>query len=384
MLGRLAESAGRRGVRFGIQLTDALVVKNTRGRLAGEVVALSGPPLHRIAIALAHRLAGSGLGDLPVAFSAGVDAENFADTIACGFAPVTTCTDLLRPAGYQRLPRYLEALQAEMIRTGTRDVASYVQARALEREGAAGESERQGARPATAADRNLAVYAARLAQPASAASRPALPRSEQAFAPAAGAEDSRPALGFLDCDDCERCSLACPNRAVFALETPARKAVTCDLVVRDHAIVREISSFETHSQTQWVVDAGLCNACGNCDTFCPGYGGPHRVKPRLHRTRTSYAAASPEDGILIEARGDRVSARFGGVEHYLERRHGSWLFGNHAVEASLDDEGFPLEARIVTPREGHRLELAHFHELLLLVTAVLRGVNPVSAALSRD
>ena len=36
-----------------------------------------------------------------MSFSAGVDAENFADTVACGFAPVTTCTDLLQA---HRLP----------------------------------------------------------------------------------------------------------------------------------------------------------------------------------------------------------------------------------------------------------------------------------------
>ncbi len=391
MLDRLASSAGRRGLRFGLKLTNGLPVRNTRRRLPGGSVSLSGPPLHPIAIALAHRLAGSGLGDLPLSFSAGVNAGNFAETIACGFAPVTACADLLQPSGYGRLPRYLESLEAEMVRTGTRDVGSYVRARALEREGAAAPegvaSAGAAGAPAAleAARRNLAAYAARLTESGQPAVRPpAAPRSEFTFAPPPGAADERPAMGLLDCDGCDRCAQACPNGAVFAIEAPARQAVTCDLVVRDHAIVREMSRFETQSQTQWVVDAGLCNACGNCDTFCAGYGGPHRVKPRLHRTRASYAAASPEDGILIEAGGDRVSSRFAGVEHYLERRHGAWLFGNHVVEANLDDEGFPLEARVVTPREGHRLELAHFHELLLLVTAVLRGANPVSASLPRE
>ena len=35
-------------------------------------------------------------------------ASNFADCAALGFTPITTCTDLLRPGGYGRLPAYLE------------------------------------------------------------------------------------------------------------------------------------------------------------------------------------------------------------------------------------------------------------------------------------
>ncbi len=52
---------------------------------------------------------------MPISFSAGVDAQNYADCVALGFTPVTTCTDLLRPGGYGRLPRY-DALLAERMR----------------------------------------------------------------------------------------------------------------------------------------------------------------------------------------------------------------------------------------------------------------------------
>lgn len=392
MLRRLAASARRRGLTLGVKLTNTLVVKNTRGKLAGERVYLSGAPLHPIAIALAEQFARSELRALPMSFSAGVTAENFADTVASGFTPVTTCTDLLQPTGFRRLPRYLKALEAEMERTGARDVDSYIEARA-------NEAPASVARPATsvatvasarttreAARRNLAVYAAKLATGArenGAATAALGTASEFALAPAAGADDARPALRFLDCDSCNRCTLVCPNGAMFAVASPARRAVTCELVVRDGAVERHEAAFETKNESQWIVDAGFCNACGNCDTFCPERGGPFRVKPRIYRTRAGYAAASPEDGVLIEAMGNRVSARFDGVEHYLERRDATWVFGNHAIEAQLDDEGFPLETRVVAAREGHALALAHFHELHLIVTAVLREVNPISAALAQ-
>ena len=45
--------------------------------------------------------------ELPLSFSAGVDSRNFPDCVALGLVPITVCSDLLRPGGYARLPRYL-------------------------------------------------------------------------------------------------------------------------------------------------------------------------------------------------------------------------------------------------------------------------------------
>ena len=59
-------------------------------------------------------------------FSAGVDRFNFANMVACGFRPVTTCTDLLRPGGYGRLPPYLAALQHDMKRIAATTIDEYI------------------------------------------------------------------------------------------------------------------------------------------------------------------------------------------------------------------------------------------------------------------
>ena len=47
---------------------------------------------------------------MPISFCGGADAWNFADLVADGLAPVTVCTDLLKPGGYARLQQYLENL----------------------------------------------------------------------------------------------------------------------------------------------------------------------------------------------------------------------------------------------------------------------------------
>ena len=366
MLTRLAGAAGRRGRSLGVKLTNTLVVRNTRGRLAGDVVYLSGPPLHPIAVTLADRLARALPVPLPCSISAGVRAENFADTVACGFRPVTTCTDLLQPTGYRRLPRYLKALEAEMERLGAHSVDGFVVARAREADAAR--------LPAAAAGVfNLRTYAARLGTGGAAA--PTGP------AQGTGIAELRPALRFLDCAACNRCTLVCPNGAFFSVPAPIQDVPAPELIVRGGAIERREARFQTRCETQWVLDAGFCNACGNCDTFCPEAGGPHRVKPRCFRSRSAYERAAPADGIFAGVTGDRVMARFDGVEHRLERVDGGWRFGNDVIEARLDEAGATIETRVLRPLEGATLRLAHAHALRLLVPAILAGVNPVAAAL---
>jgi len=375
MLGRLSAAAAQSGLQLGVKLTNTLVVRNRRGRLAGERVYLSGAPLHPLAMALAARMDASPLAHLPRALSAGVDAGNFAEAVACGFAPVTTCTDLLRPTGYRRLPRYLKALAAEFERTGAADVAGYVAARARE----AGESAPAGASAAVAASRNLARYAARLAQPPS---QPSPAEGGAEAEPLAPAElPARRPLALLDCDSCNRCVLVCPNAAFFAIPLPPQRIECAELRVRAGAFERTAAVFETRAESQWLVDAGLCNACGNCDTWCPQSGGPWRTKPRLHRTRAGYEAEAPADGILIEAGGDRVSARFGGIEHRLERVDGSWEFRNDALAALLGEDGAVRVTRVIDPRRDHPLDVAQFHTVRALVAATLAGVNPAAAGL---
>jgi putative selenate reductase len=90
------------------------VVRNHRTFFpaAESVMYLSGGPLHVITMALVDRYRRA-RPDVPISFSAGVDAQNYADCVALGFTPITTCTDLLRPGGYGRLPRYDALLAAE-------------------------------------------------------------------------------------------------------------------------------------------------------------------------------------------------------------------------------------------------------------------------------
>ena len=112
LIGELRDYASERGHRFGIKLTNTLVVDNVKQWMPEETMYLSGPPLHVLAMALLERLADAlpgvlaipghdeaeaGAGDVLVSFSAGVSRDNLADTVAAGVNPATICSDLLKP-----------------------------------------------------------------------------------------------------------------------------------------------------------------------------------------------------------------------------------------------------------------------------------------------
>jgi putative selenate reductase len=116
LINNLQSHADETGVEFGLKLTNTLEVENHRPIFPEKesMMYLSGRALHPISINLAAKLQNEFKGKLDVSFSAGVDAINVADTLACNLRPVTTCTDVLNPGGYTRLGQYLSNLSTAM------------------------------------------------------------------------------------------------------------------------------------------------------------------------------------------------------------------------------------------------------------------------------
>lgn len=366
MLERLERSAARRGLALGVKLTNTLIVRNDRGVLPGDVVYLSGPPLHPIAIALARRLSEATGGRLPMSFSAGIDADNVADAVACGFTPVTACTDLLKPTGYRRLPRYLKALEAAMEGAGASSVAELVLARA----GADGASATDPGAVRAAARANLEAYAARVADD---------PRYHASRNREAPRREDTP-LALFDCASCNACVVVCPNDAFFTIALGPVSEPAPDLVATARGVERRAARLEIARDLQWASFADFCNRCGNCETFCPETGGPQSAKPRFHGSLEAFEADAPADGFLVEDAGSRVTARIGGERLVVEERDGRVRARDSVIEAVLLPDGALESARVLAAGTGHVLRLATVRAVRMLRDAVLAGINPVSAS----
>lgn len=126
MVRRQQAVARARGRRLGVKMSNTLEVLNAGGPFAEKVLYLSGQPLHVLTMNILKQVRDALGPELPISFSAGIDAQNFARAVSCNLIPVTTCTDLLRPGGYGRLPLYITNLETEMERLGVRCIGDFV------------------------------------------------------------------------------------------------------------------------------------------------------------------------------------------------------------------------------------------------------------------
>lgn len=351
----LASVASARGLGFGLKLTNTLVVENHAGRLPGKEMYLSGEPLHVLAMTLALRMREELGAAFPLSFSAGIDAGNVATAVQCGFVPVTTCTDLLRPGGYARLHRQVTALAGAMRAAGSRTIPEWT-----------------GATDGRAPIERLRT-AVREALESGRYSRERIARAPRKV----GTQ-----LHLMDCLGCDKCIPVCPNDANFTYETPARSVAYRDLAVTGGRLVPGAESVlstggRKHSSHQLANFADACNDCGNCDVFCPEDGGPNIEKPRLHATLAGWLADAPTPGFHVTREAGVVRARGRWSGRSVELRvdpDGSALFWDGVAELRFptEDATAPDEARVLAlpPPEGHVVPVGQY----LALRALLQGL----------
>src|SRR5687767_13844353 len=291
---RLSELARSLGRVFAVKFSNTLVVRNHRSFFPASesVMYLSGVPLHVVTMNLVGEFRRV-RPDVPISFSAGVDRQNFPDCVALGFTPITTCTDLLRPGGYGRLPAYLSRLEERMRAVGAATIPEFVA-----RAGGIARTAEIVAR-ATADPR---YHAAHNATP---------PRKIGSF------------LVLFDCINCDKCIPVCPNDANFSYEVAAFRAPYDHFVARGGEVSRVPAGvFEVAKHHQIANFQDFCNECGNCDVFCPEDGGPYIQKPRFFGSHEAFRALPMRDGFYAAIHGDRDGAwivgRMRGREYRLD------------------------------------------------------------------
>ncbi len=367
---RLVRFGADRERSVGFKFSNTLEVRNHRKFFTpdNEVMYLSGQPLHVITMTLTdvfRKIVGP---DVPISFSAGVDARNFADTVACGFVPITVSTDLLRPGGYGRLSNYLKRLAEAMDKVDARTIDAYVLNRF--------ESDAGGEVRCAGVCNTSAVAKGVREDPRYRADRNGKTPVRI---------DSH--LEVFDCITCDKCIPVCPNDANFTYPTPIVAFDVCDLIVQPDGSVIEASAtkFEITEKMQIACYADFCNECGNCDTFCPEYGGPYIKKPSFFGSVDSWRADGSRDGFVVNAPGDRlhIMGRFEGIEYELSSDDRTHTFSDDVVEVrfSVGDHAV-VSLKTLKPIEGaHRVRMNVYHSLLHLRDGVLdrSRVNQINA-----
>jgi putative selenate reductase len=358
MTKRLTDLAKTKGLSFGAKFSNTLEVTNHRDFFSKEekVMYLSGAPLHVITMTLAGDYRQAVGAAVPISFSAGVDRKNFPKLVACGFTPITTCTDLLKVGGYGRLPPYLNDLKKEMRAVEAGSINEFVSKKH-------GQSAPAGDDP---------VEAGFLNTPLVIEETQADPRYYQAKNQGVPRRiDSH--LTLFDCITCYKCIPVCPNDANFVYPTPATNIAYRNVIVSADGTIQETGDeqiFTLEQSDQIANFADYCNHCGNCDTFCPEYDGPYLMKPSFFGSLTAFEAGAPHDGFHLVNK-NQLQARIDQCVQQLERRSDrNYVYFDGTVSLEWKDGTFSSCDSSTHPPADHPVDVGRFHALVALLTGI--------------
>ena len=380
---RLQPAAKKQNRGLGVKFTNSLEVINKRGVFPNdEIMYMSGTPLYVLAMRLVQEFRRKMGPEILISFSAGIDKFNFTEAVATNLCPVTTCTDLLKPGGYARLYLYLENLEKEMIKLGVKSIPEFILKYGNGQELVDDlelRSERlvpeEGNLIAKAGLKNTDIVVAKILED------PRYSKARNTAVP----KKINSQLHLYDCINCDKCIPVCPNDANFFYTTePTEFQYPVYQLKGNQLETVEQGIFKIKDKHQIANYLDFCNECGNCDTYCPEYGGPFIKKPGFYGTLDNWKLHSAHDGFYIE-RGngiDKIWGRIKKKEYYLE-------IDTTSDKASYQDEYLEIEIEYSThelikwkivqepvPPE-YRFDMSIYHTLCILLIGILdtRRVN---------
>jgi putative selenate reductase len=178
----------------------------------------------------------------------------------------------------------------------------------------------------------------------------------------------------LACDEvCSLCVTVCPNRANQAYAVPPLTLELPSFVVEaGKAVPRGTTTLRVAQGLQIVNLGDACNECGNCVTFCPTSGAPHRDKPTFWVDAAGFAAAKGDAFRMTRGNGAlAIEARVAGRPHRLERAGDIATYASESLRATFDASHWSLaDVRVEgSPREGETLDLSTCALLITLLNA---------------
>lgn len=358
MMKRLEKFGEKHGRRVGAKFTNTLVVKNNQSVFKDEMMYLSGAPLHVLSMNAMDRFR-SALGDhFHISFSAGIAKHNFMDAVRCNMKPITVCTDLLKTGGYTRLYDYLKTLKTEMEERSCNTLEHFII-------GSTGEKPAEDVFSAGVANANRIV--------------PELINNPRYHFKANQKEppkiDSH--LKLFDCISCNKCLPVCPNAANFSIPTGAVDLTRTDYQISNgNFIPIEGERFVLEKENQIANLADFCNECGDCDTYCPEYGGPFIEKPRFFFTQATYEKYGNYDGFYFPtplALTGRIESKEYHLSFNIERKE--YLWRSDEMELILDaDNKLKMGKPLVSLEDQARINMNAYYTMKTLLDGII--ANP--------
>ncbi len=355
MMKRLQKFAEKFNRNVGAKFTNTLVVKNNQDIFKDEVMYLSGSPLHVLSMNAMHNFRTAMGPDFHISFSAGINKHNFVDAVRCNMKPVSTCTDLLKEGGYTRLFDYLYKLKEAMENSGCTNIEKFIISSTgnakIYNIHEAGVTNAQNIVPNLIQNPTYHFEANRK-----------IPRKI----------DSR--LTLFDCITCNKCIPVCPNAANFSIPT-----VTVNIQMTNYKLIERRfepiggESFILNRKNQIANIADFCNECGDCDTYCPEYGGPFIEKPRFFFSEESYSKFNEYDGFYFPTPFS-LTGRINKTEYKLsfDVDMKEYIWCDSDVEIVIDSENQILSGKsIIDQSNSIEIDMIAFYIMRTLLDGIL-------------
>lgn len=352
MMKRLEKFAAKHGVNVGAKFTNTLVVKNNQNVFTDEVMYLSGAPLHVLAMNAMHKFRTEMGEHFQISFSAGITKHNFVDAVLCNMRPVTTCTDLLKEGGYTRLFDYLRRLKRKMEEAERHTIDEFILSQAQAESVNAAGVENAGRIVPALLENPMYHQAANLKTPPKINSH----------------------LVLFDCITCNKCLPVCPNAANFSIPTGTLDTeTTLYEIIGGKLVVKGSERFVLNKPTQIANLADFCNECGDCDTYCPEFGGPFVEKPRFFFSKESYMKFQDHDGFYFPTR-NSMQGRIAGDEYFLyfHEAVNEYTWRTAFAELRFDERNQMLASQLLAEQvEGQKVDTRPF----LIMRTLFDGVR---------
>ncbi len=376
---RLQTVAFQKNKTIGVKFGNTLEVVNKGKFLKDKIQYLSGQPLHVLHLALVDEWRKVFGADFPISFSAGVDANNFADCVGIGLVPVTTCTDLLRPGGYGRLPQYLQNLERAMKAVGATTINDFiVKSEILNSKSETNLKSQIGAKRHGAEGAHPNLKTAILSN-----THHLLEKSiensryhftnNQKLPRKIGSQ-----LHLWDCINCDKCIPVCPNDANFYFEIEPVEIQYKNVEIDSHGW-REIAGgmFMVKESHQIANFADACNECGNCDVFCPEDGGPYIEKPRFFGSVEAYKKWNTLSGFVLVGDEENIvlNGRFKDKEFQLtlDRNMQQATFQNSHVLVVIDWKLNTIKNATTNNNHSATIDMAYYFAMATLLKGMMNS-----------
>jgi len=180
---------------------------------------------------------------------------------------------------------------------------------------------------------------------------------------------------------CDKCVEVCPNRANVSYRVTPRSVELPRYRVEDgELVIAGRETFEVAQERQIVHIEELCNACGNCATFCVRSGKPFEDKPILCLTRAAFDGLSGE---RFYACSEGLVRRRDGVEAVLSVTESGWLYDDGAVRVCLGRDLSIERAELLRPFAGER-SLSDAAKTVVLYDGLIRSAGHLLALEAED